>query len=51
MATKREQIISKVIEILKENPDFEIRVRPIKHEPDSIYINKYIKLIEKELFV
>ena len=35
----------------KENPDFEIRVRPIKHEPDSIYINKYIKLIEKELFV
>ena len=35
----------------KENPDFEIRVRPIKHEPDSIYINKYMKLIVKELFI
>lgn len=34
----------------KENPQFEIRVRPIKYEPDSIYVNKYIKLIENELF-
>ena len=34
----------------RENPDFEIRVRPIKHEPDSFYLNKYLKLIEKELF-
>ena len=33
-----------------EDPNFEIRVRPIKHEPDSFYINKYLKLIEKELF-
>ena len=31
--------------------NFRIRVRPIKHEPDSIYINKYMKLIEKKLFV
>jgi len=32
------------------NPKFEIRVRPLKHEPDSFYLNKYIKLIESELF-
>ena len=31
-------------------PKFEIRVRPLKHEPDMFYVNKYIKLIEKELF-
>jgi len=34
----------------KENLQFEIRVRPIKHEPDSFYVNKYMKLIESELF-
>lgn len=34
----------------KEYPNFQIRVRPIKNEPDSIYINKYLKLIESELF-
>lgn len=34
----------------KENPQFEIRVRPTKHEPDSFYVNKYMKLIEDELF-
>jgi hypothetical protein len=34
----------------KEDPRFEIRVRPIKYEPDSFYVNKYIKLIESELF-
>ena len=34
----------------KENPQFEIRVRPIKYEPDSFYVNKYMKLIEDELF-
>lgn len=33
-----------------ENSQFEIRVRPIKHEPDSFYTNKYLKLIENELF-
>jgi hypothetical protein len=31
-------------------PQFEIRVRPIKHEPDMFYVNKYLKIIEKELF-
>jgi len=31
-------------------PDFQIRVRPAKHEPDLFYTNKYIALIEKELF-
>jgi len=33
-----------------ENPAFDIRVRAIKHEPDMYYVNKYMKLIEKELF-
>jgi len=31
-------------------PQFEIRVRPLRHEPDMFYVNKYMKLIEKELF-
>jgi hypothetical protein len=33
-----------------QNPEYEIRVRPIKYEPDSFYVNEYMKLIEKELF-
>jgi len=33
-----------------ENPQFEIRVRPLKHEPDMFYVNKYMKMIETELF-
>lgn len=33
-----------------KNPEFEIRVRPIKQEPDMFYVNKYMKIIEKELF-
>ncbi|MBA7704863.1 hypothetical protein ES703_113685 [subsurface metagenome] len=32
------------------NPQFEIRVRAMKHEPDMFYANKYMKLIEKDLF-
>lgn len=32
------------------NPQFEIRVRSLKHEPDMFYVNKYLRLIEKELF-
>ncbi len=32
------------------DPQFEIRVRPLGHEPDMFYVNKYMKLIEKELF-
>lgn len=31
-------------------PQFEIRVRPHRHEPDMFYVNKYMKLIEKELW-
>lgn len=34
----------------KENPVFEIRVRSLKHEPDSFYVNKYMRIIEQELF-
>ena len=32
------------------NPNFEIRVRPLKHDPDMFYVNKYLKLVERELF-
>ena len=32
------------------NPQFGIRVRPIKQEPDMFYVNKYMKYVEKELF-
>ena len=32
------------------DPQFEIRDQPLKHEPDMFYVNKYMKLIEKELF-
>jgi hypothetical protein len=31
-------------------PDFRIRMRAIRHEPDLFYTNKYMKIIEKELF-
>lgn len=31
-------------------PDFKIRVRPSRHEPDLFFTNKYMALIEKELF-
>ncbi len=33
-----------------KNPDFEIRVRASRHEPDMFYVNKYMKLVEDELF-
>jgi hypothetical protein len=31
-------------------PEFAIRVRASRHEPDTFYVNKYIKLIEGDLF-
>lgn len=31
-------------------PEFDIRVRATKHEPDMFYVNKYMKLVEDELF-
>lgn len=31
-------------------PDFRILVRPSRHEPDLFYTNKYMALIEKDLF-
>jgi len=34
----------------KEEPDFEIRVRASKHEPDMFYVNKYLRLVEDDLF-
>lgn len=33
-----------------EAPDFRILVRPSKHEPDLFYTNKYMALIEAQLF-
>jgi hypothetical protein len=33
-----------------KEPQFEIRVRATKHEPDMFYVNKYMKLIEDDLF-
>ncbi|MBN2136914.1 MAG: hypothetical protein JW720_03830 [Sedimentisphaerales bacterium] len=33
-----------------DNPQFNIRVRPTKQEPDMFYVNKYMKYVEKELF-
>jgi hypothetical protein len=33
-----------------EKPDFQIRVRATKHEPDMFYVNKNMKLVEDELF-
>jgi len=31
-------------------PNFEIRVRAAKHEPDMFYVNKYLKIVEDKLF-
>jgi hypothetical protein len=33
-----------------QNPQFEIRVRPQRHEPDMFYVNKYMKMVEEDLF-
>lgn len=33
-----------------EDPNFEIRARAVKHEPDMFFVNKNLKLIEDRLF-
>jgi len=33
-----------------DDPQFEIRVRSSKHDPDMLYVNRYLSIIEKELF-
>jgi hypothetical protein len=33
-----------------KNPDFEIRVRAQRHEPDMFYVNRYMKMVEDDLF-
>ena len=33
-----------------QEPKFEIRVRATKHEPDMFYVNRYLKIIEDDLF-
>jgi hypothetical protein len=33
-----------------QDPDFQIRVRPQRHEPDMFYVNKNMKYIELEMF-
>lgn len=34
----------------KDTPDFEIRVRATRHDPDMFFVNKNLKLIEDKLF-
>ncbi len=34
----------------KDTPDFEIRVRATRHDPDTFFVNKNLKLIEDKLF-
>jgi hypothetical protein len=31
-------------------PEFDIRVRAARHEPDMFYVNQKMKLVEDELF-
>ncbi len=33
-----------------QNPAFQIRVRPQKHDPDVFYVNEYMKHVEGEMF-
>ncbi|MBI5324257.1 MAG: hypothetical protein HZB41_03080 [Ignavibacteriae bacterium] len=33
-----------------EDPNFEIRARAVKHEPDMFFVNKNLKIIEDKLF-
>ena len=33
-----------------QDPRFNIRVRPAKHEPDMFYVNKYMKMVPESLF-
>jgi hypothetical protein len=33
-----------------KEPEFRIRVRAARNEPDMFYVNAYMKLIEDELF-
>jgi hypothetical protein len=33
-----------------QDPDFQIRVRPQKHDPDMFYVNKNMKHVEGEMF-
>jgi len=33
-----------------KSPQYEIRVRASKHEPDMFYVNKYLKIVEDDLF-
>lgn len=33
-----------------EHPDFSVRARAARHEPDISYVNRYLKLVEDQLF-
>lgn len=33
-----------------KSPDFRLVVRPVKHEPDLFYTNRYMKQVERQLF-
>jgi len=45
-----EQVEKPVRGLFRFIPKFEILVRAARHEPDRFFVNKYIKLIEDELF-
>ncbi len=53
---KDKKEINRVLAIKREdiekhkNPDFKIQSRPQRSIPDMFYVNKYMKLIESELF-
>ena len=34
-----------------QDPNFQIRVRPQKHDPDMFYVNKYMKYVEGEMYL
>jgi len=39
-----------LFDLKKKDAQFEIRVRAARHEPDMFYVNKYLKMIEDDLF-
>ncbi|MCK4628154.1 MAG: hypothetical protein KAT56_04075, partial [Sedimentisphaerales bacterium] len=32
------------------DPKYEIKARPVKYDPDMFYVNKVLKIVEKDLF-
>ena len=55
MSTKTEKIVSKAVEVIKALPEgirYSELVRTIQQDlPDMFYVNRYMKLVENELFL